>query len=603
MAALSRLPDVRRAAASALAALTLLFAPAFPAPPVHAADPSLDSAAPVVGVTAPLDPAAPDPGPELLLGPSLLLYQGRLTDISGNPLVGPVSLTVALYTAASGGTPLWTETHPSVTLTVDGVYNVLLGNLVAFPATAFSEPDRWLGTAVNGGAEMTPRMRIASVPFALEANRLNGRRSTDFEPIGAAAIAVASVQSQLKGNDASPPNEGSNQVHWNNLYGVPAGFADGVDSVGAGVTAHGQLTGLDANDHPQYLLGAAAATTDGNPPNLGSNRVHWDNLNGVPTPIVNQQFPTAWLTPGAVDSTRLGDGQVLPRHLAEGAFGSGFLAPGSVTSVEVADGSLTGDDIANSSLTGDDILNGSLTGADIQDGSISGVDISNLSISGTKLAPQSVGRLQLADGAVGPGQLDTGAVQASNLADSAVVTSKLAAGAVGPEQLAPASVGTLQLAPDSVDSTIVRDGSLGHRDLADSPGLDFVQMPGFVDTVASISGQVMAEITLDVPGPGYLVATGGAQVFLLHDTGTLSRCILSLSLNNDAPPAGSAATVTLPASYPSELYSLPTQTQFVFEVAGAGPVTVQLVARKGVQPRLPSLHDVKLNAVYYPRRY
>jgi hypothetical protein len=550
-----------------------------------------------------IDTAAPDPGPGLQLGPSLLLYQGRLTDTNGNPLAGPVALVVSLYTAATGGSALWTESYPSVSLTSDGIYTILLGSVTPFPAAAFSEPDRWIGTSVNGGAELTPRMRVASVPFALEANRLNGKRSTDFDPAGTAAIAAAGVQSQLNGSDASPPNVGSNQVHWNNLYGVPLEIADGRDSVGAGVTAHGQLSGLDLNDHPQYLLGAAAATTDGNPPNLGSNRLHWDNLNGVPGPIVNQQFPTAWILPGAIDSTRLADGQILPRHLAEGAFGSGFLAPGSVTSVEVADGSLTGEDIANSSLTGDDIQNGTLTGADILDGSISGQDLSNLSITGSKIALKAVGPGQLGDEAVGPGQLAPGAVGTNQLGDSAVVAGKIGPGAVGTVHLAPGSVGAAQLQAGAVDSNAVTDGGLSDADLATPPGLDFLQIPGFVDTVTSLADQVIAEVTLDVPGPGWIVATGGAQVFLLHDTGTLSRCILSLGLGGNVPPAGASATVTLPASNASELYSTPAQLQFAFAVTAPGPVVVQFVARKGVQPRLPSLHDVRLQAVYYPRRY
>ncbi|HEX7880393.1 MAG TPA: hypothetical protein VF720_13340, partial [Candidatus Eisenbacteria bacterium] len=198
--------------------------------------------------------------------PVTVLYQGRLTDGGGTAIPGPVTLQVALYSSASAGTPLWTETHPNVPLTPEGIYSILLGSLTPFPANAWTDPDRWLGTTVNGGDELQPRMRVASVPFAIEANRLNGKRSTDFDPIGAADIAAAGVSAQLKGNDATPPNQGSNQVHWNNLYGMPDGFTDGTDDLGAGVTDHGALTGLADNDHPQYLLGAAAATSDGNAP-------------------------------------------------------------------------------------------------------------------------------------------------------------------------------------------------------------------------------------------------------------------------------------------------------------------------------------------------
>ena len=41
--------------------------------------------------------------------PKTLDYQGYLSDSSGVPLTGSVNLSVSLYVAASGGTPLWTQ--------------------------------------------------------------------------------------------------------------------------------------------------------------------------------------------------------------------------------------------------------------------------------------------------------------------------------------------------------------------------------------------------------------------------------------------------------------------------------------------------------------
>jgi len=42
------------------------------------------------------------------------------------------------------------------------------------------------------------------------------------------------TQSELNTSDGNAPNVGSNRVHWDNLVGVPSGFADGVDDTGDG---------------------------------------------------------------------------------------------------------------------------------------------------------------------------------------------------------------------------------------------------------------------------------------------------------------------------------------------------------------------------------
>jgi hypothetical protein len=525
--------------------------------------------------------------------PVTVLYQGRLTDGLGTPIPGPVTLQVSLYAVASGGTALWTETHPNVPLTAEGIYSLLLGSITPFPANAWSDPDRWLGTTVNGGDELAPRMRVASVPFAIEANRLNGKRSSDFDAFGAADIAAAGVSAQLKGNDQSPPNQGSNQVHWNNLYGLPDGFTDGTDDVGVGVTEHGDLTGLGDNDHPQYLLGAAAATSDGNPPNLGSNRLHWDNMAGVPGPLVDRVIPHEWLPAGVIDSTRLGDGQVLARHLAPGTIGAQEIAPGSITGEQVADAGLTGDDIANSSLTGDDILNGTLNGADIQDGTLSGADILNGSLTGGKLSAGSVGNSHLQDGSV----------TESKLFEETVTASKLAPGSVTAEKLAPNAVGGGAIQPAAVTGNNIVDGSVHDTVMHDSPGLGSLSVTGYVDTVASLTGQTLASLTIDAPGPGWLQVTGMAQVYLLHDGGQASRVTLALATVPDVVPDSTATIVGLPGTMGSELYTFPAHLMAVFPVEIAGPVTLYLTGKKGNQPRPPSLHNIRVTGLFVPRRY
>lgn len=96
--------------------------------------------------------------------PTVLPYQGFLADGSGVPVSGSRDMHFALYNQASGGTSLWLETHTAVTVTA-GFFQVELGSTEPLPDPLFDAP-LFLGIAIDGEQEMTPRMRIGSVPFA-----------------------------------------------------------------------------------------------------------------------------------------------------------------------------------------------------------------------------------------------------------------------------------------------------------------------------------------------------------------------------------------------------------------------------------------------------
>ncbi len=104
--------------------------------------------------------------------PANLTQQGRLLDTAGAPVPGSVSITFAVYDAATGGTALWTETQ-NVTLD-DGFFSARLGESTAIPNTVFDGSTRYLGVKVGTDPEMTPRQSIVSVPYALMANNAVG---------------------------------------------------------------------------------------------------------------------------------------------------------------------------------------------------------------------------------------------------------------------------------------------------------------------------------------------------------------------------------------------------------------------------------------------
>ncbi|HYM65105.1 MAG TPA: hypothetical protein VES68_01305, partial [Candidatus Sulfotelmatobacter sp.] len=102
-------------------------------------------------------------------------FQGKLVN---NPLktnVTDTSYTVvfSIYDKSSGGTTLWTETQ-TVT-TTDGIFRVALGTVTPFPANFnFNWSDLFLGMKVNSDSEMTPRIQLAAVPYAFNAQQVAG---------------------------------------------------------------------------------------------------------------------------------------------------------------------------------------------------------------------------------------------------------------------------------------------------------------------------------------------------------------------------------------------------------------------------------------------
>ncbi|MDX1419476.1 MAG: hypothetical protein R3181_05865, partial [Rubricoccaceae bacterium] len=97
--------------------------------------------------------------------PDSLAHQGLLTDPAGAPVPdGDYAITFALYTAPTGGSPLWTEAR-SVT-TEGGLYAVTLGAVTPLADVAFDRP-LWLGVRVEADPEMSPRTPLVAAPYAL----------------------------------------------------------------------------------------------------------------------------------------------------------------------------------------------------------------------------------------------------------------------------------------------------------------------------------------------------------------------------------------------------------------------------------------------------
>jgi hypothetical protein len=105
----------------------------------------------------------------------LISYQGILTDDTGEPVTGTPSMVFTIYD--EGGVSKWTESHPTVQVN-NGLFNVVLGSLMALPDSVFTGEDRYLGITVAGDPEISPRTLLTSAPGAAVAKKIAGNVET-----------------------------------------------------------------------------------------------------------------------------------------------------------------------------------------------------------------------------------------------------------------------------------------------------------------------------------------------------------------------------------------------------------------------------------------
>lgn len=99
--------------------------------------------------------------------PRLISFQGILENSPTNPVNGPTGMSFRIYTSATGGAPLFIEQQ---TIEVQsGLFNAFLGASLpaGLPAALDFNRPYWLGIAISGGEELTPRIQLAAAPYAL----------------------------------------------------------------------------------------------------------------------------------------------------------------------------------------------------------------------------------------------------------------------------------------------------------------------------------------------------------------------------------------------------------------------------------------------------
>ncbi len=116
-------------------------------------------------------------------------FQGKLTNPDGtNVTDGNYSIVFSLYSAASGGTAIWTETQSTVAVSA-GIFQVSLGSVTALPGSVdFNSASIYLGIKVGTDAEMTPRIQFTASPYAFNSDKLGGINSDGFIQLGPGSV-------------------------------------------------------------------------------------------------------------------------------------------------------------------------------------------------------------------------------------------------------------------------------------------------------------------------------------------------------------------------------------------------------------------------------
>ena len=131
--------------------------------------------------------------------PNTINYQGYLTSSLGVPVNIGVPMTFRIYSAATGGSPLWSETWGPIPVT-NGNFTAALGTIS--PLNLDFDVPYWLTIEIGTDGEMSPRLAMSTIPYAVVAAGLDSTANVPGAQISGAITGATIAGTQITGNIA-----------------------------------------------------------------------------------------------------------------------------------------------------------------------------------------------------------------------------------------------------------------------------------------------------------------------------------------------------------------------------------------------------------------
>lgn len=499
--------------------------------------------------------------------PSTLTYQGVLSGSDGRIVAdGRYEFTFRLYSAETGGDPLWTEEQ---SLAVNqGVFDAVLGSITPLDIP-FDRP-YWLGSTLGDGEEMTPRVQLTSAAYSLRARAVDDGSLTrkSFAPgeVVSSLNAVSDSVSLVAGENVQITQDGAAIIISANAIGGGSGDISAVVA-GTGLTGGGESGPVTLGLAPLGVQTENLADRVVTQRTMGEGSVGTAQLQA-------QSVTGPTISPGAVGRSALGEGSVGGTKIANnevvrglngltdsvlligrggaavttegnsvvitssgGGGASGIQAiqsprntldvttpvgptvsldvrPGGIQALELADGAVTIEKIARTQVvTSLNSLKDEVTLVAGQNVSIEQTANSLVFSADVPSGTGDIAGVTAGAGLTGGGE--SGAVELS-LAPGGVTSEFLAPGAVTEEKLADASVSSFKVADAAINSAKLADAAVVAPKIADGAVTSAKILDGAV-TTTDLAAEAAVTRLNGLAGVVALVGANGTSVTVEGD--------------------------------------------------------------------------------------
>jgi hypothetical protein len=125
--------------------------------------------------------------------PSLITYQGRLTDSNGAPVTGSKTFAISIYDAATAGNLLYSESIGAVTLDSNGVYSFQFGNA----GTSNTQVTETIGT--TAGSTLSYTKTLSNTPVVANSITVTDGTNSWSQSVGNPGVGATATANTISG--------------------------------------------------------------------------------------------------------------------------------------------------------------------------------------------------------------------------------------------------------------------------------------------------------------------------------------------------------------------------------------------------------------------